>query len=100
MRRTQPNGWDRPPIPTIGNETPEEIYAAVGRALSGWEMLEMTLVGVFDTLLGIAHDTHASHRAYGAVTIWNIRRDMLRAAAEALPSRSPGHIGRVPGSLA
>jgi hypothetical protein len=46
-------------------------------------MLEMTLVGVFDTLLGIAHDTHASHRAYGAVTIWNIRRDMLRAAAEA-----------------
>jgi hypothetical protein len=77
------NSWDRPPIPLIGDETSDEIYRAVGWALSGWEMLEMSLVGLFDTLIGIALDTHASHRAYGAVTIWNIRRDMLRAAAEA-----------------
>lgn len=75
--------WERPPIPVIGDETHDEIYRAVGWTLSGWEMLEMSLVGLFDTLIGIALDSHASHRAYGAVTIWNIRRDMLRAAAEA-----------------
>lgn len=83
MKRSEPNPWNRPPIPVIGDETPDEIYTAVGWALSGWEMLEMGLVGLFDTLIGIALDSHASHRAYGAVTIWNIRRDMLRAAAEA-----------------
>jgi hypothetical protein len=55
----------------------------VGWALSGWEVLEMSLVGLFDALVGIDLDSHASHRAYGAVTIWNVRRDMLNAAAEA-----------------
>jgi hypothetical protein len=75
--------WERPPIPAIGDETHDEIYRAVGWTLSGWEILEMSIVGLFDTLIGVALDSHASHRAYGAVTIWNIRRDMLRAAAEA-----------------
>jgi hypothetical protein len=78
-----PNPWDRPPIPPLGDEFPDQIYRAVGWALSGWEMLEMSLVGLFDILIGTEQDSHASHRAYGAVTIWNIRRDMLKAAAEA-----------------
>jgi hypothetical protein len=80
---SQGHPWDRPSIPIIGDETPHEVYTAVGWALSGWEMLEMSLVGLFDSFIGIDLDSHASHRAYGAVTIWNIRRDMLRAAAEA-----------------
>jgi hypothetical protein len=77
------NPWTRPPIPTIGDETADDVYTAVGWALSGWEVLEMNVVGLFDRLIGVDLDSHASHRAYGAVTIWNIRRDMLRAAAEA-----------------
>jgi hypothetical protein len=37
------NPWTRPPIPTIGDETADEIYTAVGWALSGWEVLEMNV---------------------------------------------------------
>jgi hypothetical protein len=77
------NPWDRPPIPSLGDEFLDQIYRAVGWALSGWEMLEMSLVGLFDILIRTEQDSHASHRAYGAVTIWNIRRDMLKSAAEA-----------------
>lgn len=77
------NPWTRPPILSIGDKTADDVYTAVGWALSGWESLEMNVVGLFDRLIGVDLDSHASHRAYGAVTIWNIRRDMLRAAADA-----------------
>jgi len=77
------NPWDRPPIPSIGDDTADEIYRAVGYALTGWEFLEIELAGLFDILIGVDLDSHASHRAYGSVTIWNIRRDMLQATSEA-----------------
>jgi hypothetical protein len=78
-----PNPWDRPPIPTTGDETADELYRAVGYALTGWEFLEIELAGLFDILIGKNLDSHASHRAYGSVTIWNVRSDMLRATADA-----------------
>jgi hypothetical protein len=82
-RHPDSNPWDRPPIPSTGDETEEELYRAVGRALSGWEFLEMELAGLFDVFIGTNLDSHASHRAYGSVTIWNVRRDMLKATADA-----------------
>lgn len=43
----------------------------------------MELAGLFDILIGTELDSHASHRAYGSVTIWNVRRDMLQATSDA-----------------
>src|SRR5580704_6047042 len=74
--------WGRPPIPDNGDSDPFKIYQAVGQALSHWECLELQLAGLFHELVSGIGNPHASHRAYGAVTIWNIRRDMLRAATE------------------
>ena len=42
----------------------------------------MEFAGVFDSFMG-DNVSHAAHRAYGAVTISSVRRDMLVAATEA-----------------
>jgi hypothetical protein len=47
------------------------------------EFLEMELAGLFDIFIGTNLDSHASHRAYGSVTIWTVRHDMLKATADA-----------------
>jgi hypothetical protein len=78
-----PNPWDRPPIPPLGDESKDQVYMAVGAALSGWEFLGMEVCGLFDTFIGTELDNHASHQAYGAVTAWSVRREMLAAASDA-----------------
>jgi hypothetical protein len=47
-----------------------------------WECLELQPAGLFHELVSGIGNPRASERAYGAVTIWSIRRAMLRAAAE------------------
>ena len=83
------NAWDRPPAPTRGNAKATVIYAAVGEALSRWERLELELSGLFNAFIGIGQDSYAARRAYGAVTISSMRRDMLEAAAEAYFAEFP-----------
>jgi hypothetical protein len=74
--------WDRRPWPISGDTNQNELYAAVGRALSEWERYESVLAFLFANLIG-APVMLAARRAYSAVRTFEGRADMLRAASEA-----------------
>jgi hypothetical protein len=87
------NPWDiRGPSPT-GDESEEAMFVAVGRALSNWEHLEEDLADLFSFLVGsqeLVHDAgDPASRVYGVVPTFNIRADMLDAAANVFFMNNP-----------
>lgn len=78
--------WNVKPQLERGDADPDAIYAAVGVALSKWEVLESTLAAVFGLLVG-AEYTGGAQRAYGVVSQSASRRAMLQAAFESFPGR-------------
>ena len=60
-----PNAWDRPAWPSIGNDPPDEIYLAVGRALSAWCEAEEAIAYLFSTVVeaGIMMRRSIAHTA-------------------------------------
>jgi hypothetical protein len=77
------NAWDRPdPMPGKGNKGPEAVYAAVGEALSIWETVEEHLAHIFSVLIGLRRPSTAAVRAYGSLTTFRGKSEMIAAAAE------------------
>lgn len=77
--------WAIPDPPAEGNLNPDEIYVEIGKALHQWENVEDALSVMFDELVGgsaLAEEPSPAMRAYGAITGFRSRTDMLRAAAE------------------
>jgi hypothetical protein len=81
------NPWDIPPKPTNAPDHPDELYAAVGKALSSWDGVESVLAEVFSLFLGTPIFSNPLQepgiRAYGSVVSFNGRAEMLDAAAKA-----------------
>jgi hypothetical protein len=79
------NPWDERPWAQQGNKNHDEIFTAVGSALSDWELLEQSIAAVF-TLVTVgsyyAPSTPAL-RAYSSVISSNNRIQMVRAALQA-----------------
>lgn len=71
------NPWDALPRPQTGTPDLDVLYAAVGRALSQWEVLESNLARIFQLL---CNASEAAAVAYGAVSSFTGRCDMLEAA--------------------
>ena len=69
------NPWDRLPLQPFGTKQEDEIYAAVGRALTNWETLEWVLARMYSALCGAK--TEGAERACGIVLISNTRNDMV-----------------------
>jgi hypothetical protein len=46
------NPWDRPPLPSDGDESEDSTYAGVGRTLSQWESLESELSHIYAVFIG------------------------------------------------
>jgi hypothetical protein len=59
------NPWDIAPIPTIGDEKPDDTYVAKGRAVSVWEEVEVALSGLFAVLSGERRGSIVAQQAYG-----------------------------------
>src|SRR5437016_4893458 len=84
---TMPNPWDIPPIPETANADPDDIFRAVGGALSGWESVEHTLADIFTLLVEakpppVPFDIMTpAARAYGSVVSFQARSAMVEAAA-------------------
>jgi len=79
------NPWDVPPKPSHAPDHRDELYAAVGKALSSWELIERALAEIFSLfvgapVMGYMLDEPAI-RAYGSVISFNGRAEMLAAAA-------------------
>jgi hypothetical protein len=72
--------WARPDAQSQGDADADAIYAAVGRALSTWELLEMAAVDLF--VLFVQSYSPAAKRAYGSIISASGRRDTILAAAE------------------
>ena len=49
---TDDKSWDRPPLPTSGDDKEDATYAAVGRVLSQWENIEGELSHIFALCIG------------------------------------------------
>lgn len=81
----QPAEWlitspHRPPNSSTAISHRDALYAAIGRVLTAWEVLETLLAGVFQQLVGTDH--RSAMRAYGSILASGSRCDMLNAAAE------------------
>lgn len=81
------NPWDIPPKPTEAHDLPDQLYAAVGKALSSWDGVESVLAEIFSLFLGTPYFGNPLQepgiRAYGSVVSFNGRAEMLDAAARA-----------------
>ncbi|NEV76648.1 hypothetical protein DYI24_06280 [Rhodopseudomonas sp. BR0C11] len=64
----------------------EELFRAVGYALTHWEGLEAELGGVYAVLTAVSEERYVAPtiRAFGVVTNTNSRAEMIAHAAEAL----------------
>jgi len=79
----QKKPWDVPPTPKTGDADPDTTYAAVGRALSQWELFEGNFSQLFAIFIGHAPSAILTAvRAYGTIQTFRGRADMVEGAAE------------------
>lgn len=74
--------WNRPAIRDRGDDNEEQVFCAVGRALTSWEKLEEGFAWLFTTILQSPSSSAAARRVYGSITTSHGRREALLAAAE------------------
>lgn len=79
---------DEFPILAKGSNNPDELAAAVGYALTQWELIDEFLAMLFGAL--VQSKGSSAEAAYGMITGFGQRCGMIRAAARrSLPSSSP-----------
>jgi hypothetical protein len=78
------NPWDERPWAETGNKTETEIFAAVGRASSHWELVEQAIASLFTVVtVGTYYaPTAPTIRAYSSIASSHNRVQMVRAAVE------------------
>ena len=77
------NPWDAPPPPRHGDFNTDITFAAVGRALTQWELFESEMAELFAVFIGAnRRDTFGATRAYGAVMSFTGRTEVVWAAAD------------------
>jgi hypothetical protein len=92
-----PNPWDVPPRPASYCSTNEELYTAVGEALSGWGYVEDIVADIFAIIVEGAplneyiNSMTPAVRAYGSVVSFEARAEMVQAAADAFFHVNPNH---------
>lgn len=75
--------WDMPPLPTCGDQYREDTFIGVGRALSQWEHFEGEIGLIYGILVNALDETSPAMRAYGSVSTFSVRQDMILAASKA-----------------
>jgi len=79
-----PNPWDERPWAAVGEKSENDIFVAVGKALSHWELVEHAVAGLF-TLVTVGTYFAPSApvlRAYSSVGSTGTRIQLVRAALE------------------
>jgi hypothetical protein len=88
-RQSPPPVWSVLPRQKVGARTEEELYFAVGFALSAWELVEEGLAELFALFIAASEAGPASSghepaiRAYASVISFKSRQGMVGAAADA-----------------
>lgn len=89
----QQNPWDRPqPFPDsdVPEGSPDELYFAIGKALSEWSGVEHRLCMLFVCLYLDKHG-YGAYKLYGALPSTAARMSALRVSAEALFAKKHEH---------
>jgi hypothetical protein len=76
-----PNPWERPPLPSAGNANPNDIYCAVGRVLSNWEIVELQLGYLYTAFISKPQNWGAVIE-YGSGAAFKRRSQILERAAK------------------
>lgn len=74
------NPWDVAPARAKGDQTADELYRAVGIALSIWETVDETCAWIFAVLVDSRNG--AAELAYGSVVASSARVEMIKAAGQ------------------
>jgi len=75
--------WE-PPFALKGDSSEDDLFKAVGRALTDWEFVEEVLARVYAALMrSDLYSPNPAIRAYGAIIGSKARIDMIRAAGDA-----------------
>jgi hypothetical protein len=82
-KQKEPSIWDRPSFPQRGDADKEEIWTAVGAALSAWGEYEGVLGRLFTIFIAVEFPSPQAKRAFGAIRSFEGRRDLLRGSSEA-----------------
>jgi hypothetical protein len=80
--------WDRRPWPSVGDTSAQELFAAIGAALTEWEYHETELAKLFSILVS-GKRSPIARRAFSAVRTFEGRAEMLQAASEAYFTERP-----------
>jgi len=91
--------WDVRPTQSIGSASEDDVYLSVGKALSQWEGIEVQLAQLFQFFMGhYYHDperhrvvSSPSRRAYGSVTNFATRIEMVENAGDSFFHATPSH---------
>jgi hypothetical protein len=76
------NPWDIPPFPKRGDPSADLTFAAVGRAMSGWEELELYLARLYAKFLGIPPIKAIAIPEYRDVANFHSRATAIQNAAD------------------
>ncbi|NML29712.1 hypothetical protein [Paraburkholderia antibiotica] len=75
--------WEAPSPATVGSKSQDEIFRAVGAALSAWESAESALVTLYLILCECESGSYvAVRRTFGSIVSGGARREAIKAAAE------------------
>jgi hypothetical protein len=70
------------PFPQVGNANADDVYQAVGRALSAWETTEEDFAALFNALITPLHMSFALRRSYGNIAAARGRNEIIGTAAD------------------
>ncbi len=79
--------WDRRSVQPEGDETPDALFTAVGRAMTEFGLFEANLGVLFGFLMQQGSDVEMAVRSFGSVRTFEGRIQMLKTVSEAFSYR-------------
>jgi hypothetical protein len=86
------NPWDAPAWPEKGDQDVNQIYKAVGKTLSSWEMVEEVVARLFGLFTSTTYQypqMAPAIRAYGSITSFGVRAKMVIEAGRCFFNQFP-----------
>jgi hypothetical protein len=81
--------WDIPPLPKRGDLSAQITWAAVGKALTEWEELELYLARVYAVFIGLTPFNAIQEATYKDAAIFRERANVIERAAESYFAKHP-----------
>jgi hypothetical protein len=74
--------WERLETRPTGDDKPDALYMAVGKAITAWNKVELSLAYLFGIFVNPSGGIEVAGRAFGAVNTTSGKLDMVKAASD------------------